>query len=623
MLESLRHARAVSRVRGITSAYVLVAVAAASCLFLAPSGNAAPGAPGFPQIAPTKDANGHGAWFRRVCTSPGPQSAGCEASVVSSDVGAPLQSPTPPSSAKTPAQLHSAYSLPTTSSSGTPTIGIVDAYGDPNIVGDLTTFDSNFGLPAPPSFTVVNETGGTTLPNGNSWHLEIALDVETAHAICQNCNIVLVEASSNSFADLGAAENEAVAQGANVISNSWGGSEGSSETSLDSYFTHSGVAITASTGDGGYGTLYPAASPDVIAAGGTSLYLNNDGSYHSETAWSGGGSGCSGFEPAPSWQPSIGCSKRMIADISADADPNTGVAVYDSVGTAANDAWYQVGGTSLSSPIIASTYALTGTTQVDNASGLYANANYSTNLHDVTTGSNGSCSTSLFCSAGTGYDGPTGLGTPDGLGAFEPGPPPPPAADFSLSAAPSTVALTPGGSVPATITVNPSSGFGGSVSLAASGLPTGVTASFSPSSTTGSSTLTLNASSAAPGTTATVTVTGTSGALKHTTTLTVQVRGFTLSASPTSQTVSSGTTASYKITVNPAGGFTGPVALSASGQPSGSAVAFSPSSPTSSSTLTVPTSASGTFTIAVTGTSGTLSSTVRVTLTVRSTKHGR
>jgi subtilase family serine protease len=625
MLESSRQSRTGRRVPGFRLSLALAAIAAVSSLLVASGQASPPAGPGFPQIAPMRD-HGLGDWFRRVCTMPGQEAAGCEASVVSNDDGTPLQSASPPSSAMTPALLHSGYSLPTQSASGTPIIGIVDAYDDPNIANDLNAFDTQFDLPACTTsngcFTKVNETGGTTYPSGNSWHLEIALDVETAHAICQNCKILLVEANSSSWSDLGAAENEAVALGANVVSNSWGGSEGSGETSLDGYFTHSGVAITASTGDNGYGTLYPAASPDVIAAGGTSLYLNADGSYNHEAAWSGGGSGCSSTEPKPSWQHDTGCSRRTIADVSADADPNTGVAVYDSVGTPANDAWYQVGGTSLASPIIASTYALTGTAQVNNASGLYANvaANPSW-LHDVTTGSNGSCgATTYLCTAVAGFDGPTGLGTPNGINAFEPASATP---DFGLSASPATVTVSAGGpSGTTTVGVAALGGFSDSVSLSASGLPTGVTASFGTNPATSSSVLTLTASSAAGSGTSTVTITGKSGSLTHTTTisLTVQTPSFTLSASPASQTVAPGSGTTYTVTVTPSGGFSGAVSLSTSGLPTGASAAIG-STTNGSTPVTITTSSTtpvGSYTITFIGTSTSpaLTTTTTATLTV-------
>jgi len=393
-----------------------------------------------PGGAPWRDDNGRGPWIARVCSLPIPAVAGCDANVVTNSAGTPLvTSAAPPSGALGPSQFHSAYSLPV-SAPGTPTVAVVDAYDDPNIASDLTTFDTYYGLPACTTsngcFTKVNQTGGTSYPRGNSgWALEISLDVETAHAICQNCKILLVEASSSSLANLGAAENEAVALGASAISNSWGASEYSSETSDEaSYFHHTGVAITASAGDSGYGVEFPAASQYVTAVGGTTLNLNGSGGYASESVWNGTGSGCSAYEPKPAWQHDTGCTHRTVNDVAADADPNTGAAVYDTVSYSGQTGWFQVGGTSLASPLIASVYALAGTaTSVVYGSAPYANA---AQLHDVSSGSNGSCG-SYLCTAGNGYDGPTGLGTPNGLGAFSAAPagPTAPGAPSGLTAA--------------------------------------------------------------------------------------------------------------------------------------------------------------------------------------------
>jgi hypothetical protein len=235
------------------------------------------------------------------------------------------------------------------------------------------------------------------------------------HEICQNCKIVLVEASSNSMANLGAAVNEAAKLGANEISNSYGSSEYSGEVSdQNSYFNHPGIMITASSGDGGYGVEFPAASRYVTAVGGTTLNLTSNNGYLSETTWSGGGSGCSAYISKPTWQTDTGCANRTVVDVAADADPNTGAAVYDSVRYQGQSGWFQVGGTSLASPLISAVYALAG-----NASTLtYGSNPYSTSLHDVTSGSNGSCGGSYLCMAGPGYDGPTGMGTPNGTGAF-------------------------------------------------------------------------------------------------------------------------------------------------------------------------------------------------------------
>jgi subtilase family serine protease len=300
----------------------------------------------------------------------------------------------------------------------------------------LNIYDNYYHLPACTTsngcFRIVNQNGGSHLPRTDSgWALEISLDVETAHEICQNCKILLVEASSSRFSDLAAAVNEAAKLGATEISNSYGSNvEGSGETAYDSSYNHAGIAVTASSGDSGYGVIYPAASPYVVAVGGTTLNLTynpntNTYPYSGESVWSSAGSGCSAYETANSWQTSVSdwsqtsCgSKRGVADVAADADPNTGAAVYDSTPYYGRSGWFQVGGTSLASPLIASVFALAGGTAA------YANAQQvpyaqftSSNSHDVTTGSNGNCGT-IMCNATTGYDGPTGLGTPNGTDAF-------------------------------------------------------------------------------------------------------------------------------------------------------------------------------------------------------------
>lgn len=358
---------------------------------------------------------------RAVC--PGPAAFGtarCHSHVVTDARGTPKASSQP--SGYGPAQFQAAYALPSTSAGAGQTIGIVDAYDDPSIESDLGVYSAQFGLSSCTTsngcFKKVNQTGGTIYPKKNSgWALEISLDVETAHALCPNCKILLVEATSNSFANLIAAEDYARAH-ATVVSNSWGGSEFSSETSsaYDGHFSSTGVPTTFSSGDSGYGVEYPAASQFVTAVGGTTLNLNSNNTRKSETVWSGAGSGCSAYEPKPSWQKDSGCIRRTVADVAADADPNTGAAVYDTVRYQGITGWFQVGGTSLSSPIIASTYALAGNgTTVIDGSYPYAHPSY---LYDVTSGSNGACGGSYLCTAVVGYDGPTGNGTPKGTNAF-------------------------------------------------------------------------------------------------------------------------------------------------------------------------------------------------------------
>ncbi|MET9073599.1 S53 family peptidase [Streptomyces sp. NPDC004232] len=329
-----------------------------------------------------------------------------------------------------PSDLQSAYGLTSAASANGSgeTVAIVDAFDDPNAESDLATYRSQYGLPACTSdsgcFSKVGQDGSSSnLPTADSgWAGEISLDLDMVSATCPNCNILLVEAKSASEADLGTAVNEAVSLGAKFVSNSYGGSESSSDTTYDSeYYNHPGVAITASAGDSAYGAEYPAASQYVTAVGGTALKTASSSRGWTESVWhtsstEGTGSGCSANDPKPSWQTDSGCSTRMIADVSAVADPATGVSVYD---TYQASGWNTYGGTSASAPIIASVYALAGTPGSSDYPAQYPYAKAGTSsLNDVTSGSNGSCSTSYFCTAGPGYDGPTGWGTPEGTSAF-------------------------------------------------------------------------------------------------------------------------------------------------------------------------------------------------------------
>ncbi len=316
-----------------------------------------------------------------------------------------------------PADLRTAYSLPSTTAGSGQTVAIVDAYDDPNAEADLGVYRAQFGIPACTTangcFKKVGQTGGAVPAKNASWAEEISLDLDMVSAICPNCHILLVEAKTASIANLGKAVNEAAALGATEISNSYGGGD---ETDASApYYNHPGIMITASTGDNAYGVSFPASSAYVTAVGGTHLTLT--GGVRAETAWSDAGSGCSTKNPALSGQASFGtgCSKRAVGDVSAVADPATGVAVYDSLSYQGYVGWLVFGGTSVSSPIIASVYALAG-----NAASINNNYPYthSGSLHDVTSGSNGSCSPSQLCTARVGWDGPTGLGTPNGVGAF-------------------------------------------------------------------------------------------------------------------------------------------------------------------------------------------------------------
>nr|WP_190185102.1 putative Ig domain-containing protein [Streptomyces cirratus] len=325
-----------------------------------------------------------------------------------------------------PTDLQSAYALSASAGAGA-TVAIIDAYDDPKAESDLAAYRSQYGLPACTTangcFRKVDQNGGTSYPTADAgWAGEISLDVDMVSAVCPQCHILLVEANQPSMEDLGAAVNRAVAMGAGYVSNSYGGGEDSTDPASDaSYFNHPGVAITVSSGDSGYGVEYPAASQYVTAVGGTSLSRASGTSRGwTESVWgtsaggNGAGSGCSGFTTKPSWQTDSGCAKRTVADVSAVADPATGLAVYDSYQASG---WNVYGGTSASAPIIASVYALAGTPAAGSYPSSYPYAR-TASLNDVTSGANGSCSGSYLCTAKAGYDGPTGLGTPNGTAAF-------------------------------------------------------------------------------------------------------------------------------------------------------------------------------------------------------------
>jgi subtilase family serine protease len=424
-----------SRVRGAAAAATVLLVG----LLLAAGAEAAPSATGLAQ------AN------ERVCGVPAEGSARCFAirhypggENVKGD-GKPGVA-TPPPVSYSAAQLQSAYGLTTaaaTAGAGK-TVAIVDAYDNPNAYKDLAVYRKEEGLPsigacAPaelaasvlPCFSKVNQSGvAGSYPTANTgWAEEISLDVDMVSATCPKCNILLVEAASNSLANLGAATATAAGFHPVAIGNSYGGSEFSSEaTFAESNYAFAGVAVTASSGDNGYGVEFPAAASSVIAVGGTSLRAAGNARGWTETVWSGAGSGCSAYVAKPSWQHDTGCTKRTVADVAAVADPNTGVKVYD---TFNEPGWMVFGGTSASAQIVAGVYGLAGH-GASNASAFYGGGTIAFGaanplLNDVTSGSNGSCtghgrvvnaSLAYLCTGVTGYDGPTGMGTPVGFGAF-------------------------------------------------------------------------------------------------------------------------------------------------------------------------------------------------------------
>ncbi|MBO0868305.1 MAG: carboxypeptidase regulatory-like domain-containing protein, partial [Micromonosporaceae bacterium] len=340
----------------------------------------------------------------------------------------------PPATARTPADIQDAYHLPKAGQGQT--VAIVDAFGDSQAESDLAIFRSQFGLPACTTASgclrIVDQNGGTDLPADDAgWATETSLDLDAVSSACPPCHILLVQAASASFNDLGAAELTAAASGAVAVSNSYGlHGEDPAETSYDQYYDHKGVAIVFSSGDTGNVPNWPASNPMVTAVGGTNL-AKDSGSARGwdETVWGtnqanqpGGGSGCSAYEPHPDFQDGYAteCTMRATADVSADADPQTGLAVYDTLG---QGGWLQVGGTSLASPLVAGAYALAGAPAPDSypVANAYHDANQSADLFDITQGANGACG-NLLCQAGPGWDGPTGLGTLNGVKALTGGP---------------------------------------------------------------------------------------------------------------------------------------------------------------------------------------------------------
>ena len=333
-----------------------------------------------------------------------------------------IASPATPSGLA-PADLVSAYALPSTTAGAGLTVAIVGAYDLPTAEADMAVYRAQFSLPACTAgsgcFRKVDQNGGTAYPSsgaGTGWDSEAELDLDMVSAICPNCSILLVEADDNQIENLGRGVDTAVSMGAIAVSNSYTAAEWPGATSLESRYDHPGVAITAASGDNGYagGVNFPASSPHVVGVGGTTLTADGSTRGWTETVWAATGSGCSTLEAKPFWQTDGACPTRTVADIAAVADPATGIATYDP----GHAGWGVAGGTSVGSPIIAAIFALAGGPAAGSEAprSLYAQRG---GLWDVTSGSNGSCG-SYLCTAGAGFDGPTGLGTPNGVAAFAP-----------------------------------------------------------------------------------------------------------------------------------------------------------------------------------------------------------
>jgi subtilase family serine protease len=335
----------------------------------------------------------------------------------------------PPSSAFVPSQIRHAYGFDLIANQGAgQTIGIVDAYDDANAENDLGVFSKQFNLPSCTTnngcFRKIYSNGRKPSANSN-WSVEISLDIEWAHAIAPQAKIVLIETPSNNLSDLVSGVDVAVRNGASAVSMSWTSGEFSGERSLDNHFVANGVSFLAASGDTGTGVAYPAASPYVIGVGGTSLILDGSGNYGGEAAWSGSGGGLSRYENEPLVQeqfaiPDDSHGARGVPDVSYNANPGSGYAIYDSIGINGYSGWFQVGGTSAGAPQWAALIAITNSQRAAARKAnltstnvtLYSTAktNLGSEFHSVTTGTNGSCG--VLCHALTGYDYVTGLGTP-------------------------------------------------------------------------------------------------------------------------------------------------------------------------------------------------------------------
>ncbi len=616
-----------------------------------------------PSTAFARGAMSHAA----VCGAAKPGTARCHARI-RTDAAAKAARPAPGkhaaaaadvvgnSGAYDPSYLQSAYNLPSSSAGGGQKVAVVDAYDDPTAEADLAAYRSYFGLPACTSASGclqrLNQSGQPSPQPAadSSWSAEISLDLDMVSAICPNCGIVLIEASSSAYSDLAAGVNAAASLSVAAISNSYGGAELFSERQYDAAYDHPGIAITASAGDGAYTSgyaNYPAASPYVIAVGGTTLNQATNGGTRSatETAWASGASGCSAYEPKPAWQKDSGCSMRMVADVAAVADPGTGVWVYD------NGTWSIVGGTSVGAPIVAAAYALTSPpAPASPTASLYANSGA---LNDVSSGANGTCGTYL-CTAGPGYDGPTGSGTLNGLSAFTP--PAPSIASLSPTSGPtsggtavtigganlsgassvtfdgvaasgvnwnaasetlmatappgpagsaSVTVTTAGGSASSTFTyvnvapvvsaISPASGpmtGGTAVTISGSNLSGATAVTFGGAS---ASSFTYNAATGAisavapPGAvgavSVSVTTSGGSSAASAASQFTY-TSTFKVAASPSSQAVGAGKRVSFTLVLTALGGYNAPVSLAVSGLPGGGTASFgaNPVTPTTSGT---------------------------------------
>ena len=442
------------RRQGVVSAVVAALITAGLV-----AGNAAQAQLSAPSALPTvatltlrpacaKTHPGTARCFAALVTAPRPAPAGGAAGT--SD--RPLAGP-PAGTGYGPADLRSAYQLPSTTAGRGRTVAVVASFDDPNAAADLAVYRAAFGLPACTTASgclrKVNQGGGTKLPTPDAgWATEESLDLDMVSAACPLCRILLVEANDANDPSLAAAVDTAVRMGAVAVSNSYGDFESASQLRvLDSHYHHPGIAITAASGDQGYGVEFPAASPYVTAVGGTTLNRIRGGRGWFETVWAGTGSGCSAFEPKPAWQHDGACSRRTVADVAVVADPATAVAVYDTYASAGG--WIGVGGTSVGAPLVAAMFALAqlpgqgaslpyarpgafidvvqGTNNPSLLDGLSYTSDYLSSGQVSSSGFDHTpivqelvnpCPGGYLCNARAGYDAPTGLGTPRGVAGF-------------------------------------------------------------------------------------------------------------------------------------------------------------------------------------------------------------
>jgi hypothetical protein len=411
----------------VLSFAVAADAASATDVVTSPREAAYPPAASLEEIAPYSEEPS-GRRPRAVCPPSTDRRASCMAAVVPVRGGKPALGPALEGSGInggfSPADLHSAYGLPSVGGADQ-TVAITIAYDNPKAEADLATYRSYYGLPPCTSangcFKKVNQDGEEgSYPEANAeWALESSLDLDMVSATCPQCDILLVEADTNFLDDLGVAVETAVGMGATVVSNSWATEEFDGESAGNHYFDHPGIPILFASGDWGYGVEYPAASPDVVAVGGTSLSKSGSSRGWKETAWSGAGSGCSAYEEKPEWQKDEGCAGRTVADVAAVADPSTPVSVYD---TFEQPGWTLLGGTSVATPILAGVEALSSASVRAMGPAAFDRAGNGGETFDVTEGENGTCGAwsetgfgaTYLCQADVGYDGPTGWGAPDG-----------------------------------------------------------------------------------------------------------------------------------------------------------------------------------------------------------------